>query len=800
MTAMFTAAAGGTLSFPGGFVWGAATAAYQIEGAAGEDGRGTSIWDVFTHTPGRVAGGHTGDVACDHYHRYRDDVRLMRELGLGAYRFSVAWPRIQPTGSGPVNAAGLDFYDRLVDELLAADVSPYVTLYHWDLPQPLEDRGGWTERDTAHRFADYARIVHDRLGDRVGTWITVNEPWVVSVLGYGIGAHAPGRASWRDAFQASHHLLLAHGLGARALRDAGAREIALTLNLAPVTTPGRLDDPDAALSAEDAAAVDLVDCLINRQFLDPVLRGEYPAAVLDVVERAAGLGHIRDGDLETVNQPLDLLGVNYYNPCVVSAEPGEPANPAYPGTEGIRFGDAYAPKTAMGWPIVPTGLTRLLVRLSRDYPQVGLLVTENGAAFEDTVSGEHVHDADRIAFLEGHLRAAHTAVDAGADLRGYLVWSLLDNFEWAEGYGKRFGIVHIDFDTQRRLPKDSALWYRDVIRNNGLRAGRARRPTLEEVAARAGVSRSTVSRVINGEAAVSPEFRAIVMDAVTELGYVPNSAARSLVTRRTESIALIVPDGARAGDPLFATAVDAAGRELERAGKRVTLMFAGSPADRNRVERHLAAGHVDGALLLPARGSDPLPGALAGTGVPVVSLGRPPAAVALPYAGTDDAGGAAAAVGHLLGRGRRRIATIRGPVDLAAARDRFDGYRNALRDAAGRSADAVGDLGRASGAAAMRELLAADPSLDAVFVAGDLMAVGALHALREAGLRVPEDVAVVGFGDEEDAAYAVPPLTTVRVPWSDQVLAAVRLLLRQIGGGPSSSVILPTELVVRSSS
>ncbi len=802
MTATTISARGETLAFPEGFVWGAATAAYQIEGAARDGGRGPSIWDTFSHTPGRTTDGHTGDVACDHYHRYAGDVRMMAELGLGAYRFSVAWPRIQPSGSGPAVAAGLDFYDRLVDELLAADITPYVTLYHWDLPQALEDLGGWTNRDTAHRFADFTRIMYDRLGDRVGTWMTVNEPWVAAVLGYGIGIHAPGRASAAEAFRASHHLLLAHGLGAQVLRDGGASEIALTLNLTPVMTPGQVSDPDLVPSAEDAEAVNRIDCLINRQFLDPALRGKHPDTVLAIMERMGGTDHIHDGDLETINQPIDLLGINYYTPCVVRSEPGEPANAAYPGSEDIRFSGTHAPTTATGWAIVPTGLSQLLTRLSRDYPEVGLIVTENGAAFDDVVAGDRVHDADRTAFFEGHLRAAHAAIEAGADLRGFLVWSLLDNFEWAEGYHKRFGIVHVDFETQRRLPKDSALWYREVIRHNGLHRERAKRPTLEAVAARAGVSRSTVSRVINGEGTVSDEFRAIVMHAVNELGYVPNSAARSLVTRRTDSIALVVsgsPSGARSDDPLFSATVRSATRELEESGKRVTLMLADSTAGRLRVEQYAASGHVDGVVLVSTQGTDPLPSALARTGIPVVSLGRPAVATQAAYADVDNAGGAASAVGHLLARGRRRIAAIAGPPDAVAAQDRLRGYREALRDTGYRSIIAVGDLTLASGADAMRQLLRDDPALDAVFAAGDLMAIGALRVLSESGRRVPDDVAIAGFDDIEAASYAVPALTTVRAPREDQARAAVRLLLRQIDGGPVSSTILPTELVVRES-
>ncbi|WP_067172816.1 GH1 family beta-glucosidase [Microtetraspora niveoalba] len=454
----------GRLVFPDGFVWGAATAAYQIEGACDEDGRGSSIWDGFSRLPGKVADGHTGDVACDHYHRYADDVRLMAGLGLRAYRFSVAWPRVLPTGSGPVNPLGLDFYDRLVDELLAHGVTPYPTLYHWDLPQALEDMGGWTSRDVAYRFADYATAVHARLGDRVRTWTTLNEPWVAAFLGYCSGVHAPGRRSPAAAFRAAHHLLLGHGLAASALRTAGAAEIALVLNLAPVIGPDGGEDGTSA-------PVTLVDGLLNRQFLDPALRGRYPGDVLDIAARHGGLGHIEDGDLEIIHQPIELLGINYYNPSFVSPAPGAPASRAFPGSEGIGFDPPPGPTTAMGWPIVPAGLESLLLRLSRDYPEVGLLVTENGAAFDDVVRDGRVCDTERIGYLDAHLRAAHAAMSAGADLRGYLVWSLLDNFEWAYGYHKRFGIVYVDYATQRRIPKDSALWYREVISRNGLSYG-----------------------------------------------------------------------------------------------------------------------------------------------------------------------------------------------------------------------------------------------------------------------------------------------------------------------------------------
>ncbi|YCK41886.1 GH1 family beta-glucosidase [Actinomadura sp. ATCC 39365] len=456
------------MKFPEEFVWGAATASYQIEGAVKEDGRGRSIWDTFSHTPGKVAGDDTGDVACDHYHRYKDDVALMRELRLRAYRFSVAWPRVQPEGTGPINPRGLAFYDKLVDELLAAEISPYVTLYHWDLPQALEDHGGWTNRDTAYRFADYAQAVHDRLGDRVTHWTTLNEPWVSAFLGYGNGVHAPGRRDPGQAMRAAHHLLLSHGLAARGLRAAGARSIMLVVNSAPVLTPAQVNDPTAVAGEADAAAAERVHALLTRQFLDPAVHGRYPEEVLAAAARNGGTAHVHDGDLELINAPIDLVGVNYYNPCVVESGPGLPADAAWPGSDDVRFATADAPVTVMGWPIVPDGLSRLLVRLSKDYPQVGLMITENGAAFDDLVEDGRVHDDERVAYLDGHLRELHRAVEAGADLRGYLVWSLLDNFEWAEGYRRRFGIVHVDYATQARVPKDSALWYRDVISRNGL--------------------------------------------------------------------------------------------------------------------------------------------------------------------------------------------------------------------------------------------------------------------------------------------------------------------------------------------
>jgi beta-glucosidase len=444
------------LTFPPGFVWGTATAAYQVEGAVREGGRGPSIWDTFSAKPGAVRGGHTGAVACDHYHRWADDVALMASLGLSTYRFSIAWPRIQPDGCGPANPAGLDFYDRLVDELLANDITPLITLYHWDLPQALEDRGGWPSRDTAHRFAEYAAICVARLGDRVDTWTTLNEPFCSAFLGYAAGVHAPGRREPAAAFAAAHHLLLGHGLAANALRAGGAQRVSVTLNLAPVSGP-------------DAAAVAIVDGLQNRLFLDPVLRGSYPADVVEAARRFTDWSFVQPGDLDTINAPIDLLGVNYYHPFTVGVRPGEPADPAYPGSDGIAFTVRPGPLTSLGWPIEPSGLRVLLERLGRDFAGVPLLVTENGAAFDDLVMGAgEVHDDNRIAFLDAHFRAAHAAIEAGVDLRGYLVWSLLDNFEWAEGYHSRFGLVYVDYSTQRRIPKSSAHWFGSVARHNAV--------------------------------------------------------------------------------------------------------------------------------------------------------------------------------------------------------------------------------------------------------------------------------------------------------------------------------------------
>ena len=450
------------LGFPAGFAWGTATASYQIEGAVREGGRTPSIWDTFSHRPGAVHAGDTGDVADDHYHRYPEDVALLADLGVSHYRFSLAWPRLQPDGRGPINPAGLDFYQRLVDELLGRGIQPWVTLYHWDLPQALEDAGGWPVRDTADRFAEYAALVHDRLRDRIRTWTTLNEPWCSAFLGYAEGAHAPGRTEPAAALAAAHHLLLGHGLAVRALRDQDpGSTLGITLNLHPI-------DP-ATGSDADADAARRVDAVCNRVFLDPVFRGAYPDDLRADVAGVTDMGFVRDGDERTIAAPIDVLGVNYYRRTIVAPGPGPRPSAAWVGSEDVQEVERGLPATEMGWEIDPGGLYDLLRRIQRDYGPIPLYVTENGAAFADTVGPDGtVADLDRVAYLDGHLRAAREAIEDGVDLRGYFVWSLLDNFEWAFGYSKRFGLVYVDYATQRRILKDSAHWFAAVTRRNGL--------------------------------------------------------------------------------------------------------------------------------------------------------------------------------------------------------------------------------------------------------------------------------------------------------------------------------------------
>jgi beta-glucosidase len=432
------------------FVWGAATAAFQIEGATTADGRGESIWDRFASVEGNVAHGDTGDPACEHYYRWRDDLDLMRSLGLGGYRFSIAWPRIQPDGRGPANRRGLDFYRGLVEGLLEREIRPLATLYHWDLPQALQDEGGWASRDVVERFTEYAGIVFDALGDVVPAWITHNEPWVTSFLGYAYGSKAPGLRDWRAAIRASHHALLAHGMAVRAFRDGGYdAEIGITLDLT-VAIP-------ATASEADRVAAGRLDGHHNRWFLDPVFRGRYPENMIAFYEQRFGpIDAILPGDLETIAQPIDFLGINFYRPNWASAV----------ADGGLDVGDAPPDleRTAMDWPIAPEYLTDLLVGVRRDYGELPLLITENGAAFDDRLDGADVVEDDRrVAYLRGHVEAVERARAQGVDVRGYYVWSFLDNFEWEHGYEKRFGIVFVDFPTQRRIPKRSALWYRDLI-------------------------------------------------------------------------------------------------------------------------------------------------------------------------------------------------------------------------------------------------------------------------------------------------------------------------------------------------
>lgn len=444
--------------FPDDFVWGAATAAYQIEGATDEDGRGESIWDRFSHTPGKTLNGDTGDVACDHYHRWQDDIQLMRELGLQAYRFSVAWPRILPEGRGRINEAGLAFYDRLVDGLLEAGITPWVTLYHWDLPQALDDAGGWTNRATVDAFAEYTEIVTQRLGDRVKHWITLNEPWCSSFLSYYIGEHAPGHKNFPEALQAVHTLLLAHGQAVPIVRrNSPDAQVGITLNLSQAYP--------ATESPADQAAAWRYDGYFNRWFLDPLYGRGYPEDIFALYGDAVPA--IEAGDFETIAAPTDFLGLNYYSPSFIHDDPSDPLL----GVGHTRLEDAEY--TAMNWVVYPKGLYDQLLRVPRDYPTGPLYITENGAAYADAepqdMNGElRVADAKRTHYYAEHLAAAQRAIQDGSPLKGYFAWSLMDNFEWAFGYTRRFGITYVDYQSQQRVLKDSGRWYSRVIAANAL--------------------------------------------------------------------------------------------------------------------------------------------------------------------------------------------------------------------------------------------------------------------------------------------------------------------------------------------
>ncbi len=442
------------LRFPEGFIWGAATSAYQIEGAWNEDGKGPSIWDTFCRIPGKIRNGDTGDVAADHYHRWEEDVNIMAELGLKAYRFSISWPRIFPEGVGEVNRKGLDFYSRLVDKLLAHGIEPFVTLYHWDLPQALQDRGGWPSRDTAYAFAHYAETVAGELGDRVSFWITHNEPFVAALIGHFTGEHAPGIQDPSAAFSAAHHLLLSHGLAAQAIRAAASRkpEVGIVLNLHPVHP--------ASPSEEDQLAARRFDGIINRMFLDPIFRGKYPEDIVELLGFL--LPEIRPGDMETISVPIDFIGINYYTRSVARFDPEFPliqASQIHP--EGNEYSQM--------WEIYPPGIYEIVTRVWKEYNPNSIFLTENGVPVPDGVDFDgRVRDERRIRYLKNHLIHLHRAISEGAPVRGYFVWSLLDNFEWAYGYSMRFGLVYVDYPTQKRIIKDSGRWYAQVIRENGL--------------------------------------------------------------------------------------------------------------------------------------------------------------------------------------------------------------------------------------------------------------------------------------------------------------------------------------------
>ncbi|WP_447007849.1 GH1 family beta-glucosidase [Saccharothrix isguenensis] len=444
------------IDFPRGFRWGVATSAYQIEGGVDADGRGPSIWDAFGAVPGAVAGGDTGAVACDHYHRVPEDLALLGELGVDAYRFSVSWPRILPTGAGRIEQRGLDFYSRLVDGLLERGVEPFLTLYHWDLPQALEELGGWRSRDTALRFAEYAKVVHDALGDRVSKWTTFNEPYVSSIVGYGEGRHAPGAREGHGSLAAAHHLMVAHGLAVNAMRGSQGHEFGIVLNQSP-STP-------VTQSEADVAAARRHDVLLRRQFTEPLFAARYPDDYEETFAGVTDLSFRQDGDLELISTPLDYVGINYYYRQHVADAPYRDPDPATRtsidvGIDTSRLPDV--PRTAMNWPVEPEGMTQTLVGLKDLYPDLPpVYVTENGCVYPDNPG---FVDQERIDYLRSHLAAAHDAVKAGVDLRGYFVWSFLDNFEWAHGYKHRFGLVHVDYETLVRTPRASFHWYRDLV-------------------------------------------------------------------------------------------------------------------------------------------------------------------------------------------------------------------------------------------------------------------------------------------------------------------------------------------------
>ncbi|SDF08868.1 broad-specificity cellobiase [Thermoanaerobacter thermohydrosulfuricus] len=442
--------------FPRDFVWGTATSSYQIEGAVNEDGRTPSIWDTFSKTEGKTYKGHTGDVACDHYHRYKEDVEILKEIGVKAYRFSIAWPRIFPE-EGKYNPKGMDFYKKLIDELQKRDIVPAATIYHWDLPQWAYDKGGgWLNRESIKWYVEYATKLFEELGDAIPLWITHNEPWCASILSYGIGEHAPGHKNYREALIAAHHILLSHGEAVKAFREMNIKgsKIGITLNLTPAYP--------ASEKEEDKLAAQYADGFANRWFLDPIFKGNYPEDMMELYSKIIGeFDFIKEGDLETISVPIDFLGVNYYTRSIVK----------YNEDSMLKAENVPGPgkRTEMGWEISPESLYDLLKRLDREYAKLPIYITENGAAFKDEVTEDgRVHDDERIEYIKEHLKAAAKFIEEGGNLKGYFVWSLMDNFEWAHGYSKRFGIVYVDYETQKRILKDSALWYKEVILDDGI--------------------------------------------------------------------------------------------------------------------------------------------------------------------------------------------------------------------------------------------------------------------------------------------------------------------------------------------
>jgi beta-glucosidase len=439
--------------FPQGFLWGAANAAYQVEGAVAEDGRGPSIWDVFAHTPGKIVHGDTGDIACDQYHRLEADLDLMAEMGLGLYRFSVAWPRVLPAGTGAVNEKGLDYYDRLVDGLVARAIQPMLTLYHWDLPQALQEKGGWGDRAVADWFADYVDVVQRRLGDRIAFWNTLNEPWCVAFIGHRDGVFAPGLKDEALALKVVHHQLLAHARATEVLRAGGRDGIGLALNL--------VSEVPASDRPQDIAATRRMDGIENRLFLDPLFRGSYPEDIVRHYVPVSDFGFVRPGDLEAIQRPLDFLGVNFYQQHITRADPADPERRTISEIPGHR-------RTAMNIGFNPEGLRDLLLRVKADYTDVPIIITENGMAMSDYVDPDgRIRDSERIQFWDEHLSAVAEAIAAGVDVRGFVAWSFLDNYEWQVGYSRRYGMIYVDYRTQRRIWKDSGRWYQHVIEDNG---------------------------------------------------------------------------------------------------------------------------------------------------------------------------------------------------------------------------------------------------------------------------------------------------------------------------------------------